>query len=98
PGTLLYLAALLRARQEFAQARALLEQAAPHHQQALKSDPGNASYRQLYLNNRIVLVLTLASLGDSVGAKETAEQLASLGWEPPTDAYNAACVLAECIP
>jgi tetratricopeptide (TPR) repeat protein len=97
-GTLVNLADLLRQQQHYAQARALLKEAEPHHQAALKTTPSHPGYRLFYRNNRVVLALTLTGLGEHAAAARTAEQLASLGVSPATDMYNAACVLALCVP
>jgi serine/threonine protein kinase/tetratricopeptide (TPR) repeat protein len=97
-GTMVNLAELSRDRKEFSDARDLLESAAPHHQIALKSNPRNPTYRHFFMNNRIALVLTSASLGDPIVAAQVAEQLAALGWDPAADAYNAACALSQCVP
>jgi serine/threonine-protein kinase len=96
-GTMVNLANLLRGQQQFSEARELLEEAQPHHQAALKANPSHTAYRQFYRNNRSVLVETLAGLGDSAGALQTAEQLSRLGWDPTTDAYKAACAMSRCI-
>src|SRR5262249_7248560 len=58
----------------------------------------DTSYRQFFLNNRTLLTLTLAALGDHDGAGHIAQQLAAFGWNRADDPYNAACALAQCIP
>ena len=35
---------------------------------------------------------------DQAGAERAAAQLRDLGWDPPGNAYDAACALALCIP
>jgi tetratricopeptide (TPR) repeat protein len=97
-GTLVNLADLLREQQYYAQTRALLEQAEPHHQAALQANPSHPAYRQFYRNNRQVLARTLTGLGAHAAAARTAEQLAGLGVSPATDAYNAVCIFASCVP
>ena len=37
------------------------------------------------------------SLLSAGGALRAAENVRALGWDPPSDAYDAACTLAECI-
>jgi tetratricopeptide (TPR) repeat protein len=92
------LANLLKDRQQYAQARELLEQAEPHLQAALKAKPKNPIYREFYYTNRSTLTITLAGLGDHAKALKTAEQLSRLGWDPASDAYDAACALSLCVP
>jgi hypothetical protein len=91
------LAMVLRGQQQFSEARKLLEQAQLHHQSALKANPSNAVYRQFYRNNRYVLVETLAGLGDTDCALQTANQLSRLGWDPVNDAHKAAIALSQAI-
>jgi hypothetical protein len=95
--TLVNLAGLLRDRQEFAAARALLDQAQPHQHAALKANPKYPTYRQLYRINRATLASILAGLGEPDAAIQTAEELAGLSWDPLTDTYDAACALALCV-
>jgi hypothetical protein len=37
-------------------------------------------------------------LQDQVATLETAEKVRDLGWDPPGDAYDAACALSLCVP
>jgi serine/threonine protein kinase/tetratricopeptide (TPR) repeat protein len=97
-GTLVNLARLSRDRQEFAQARALLDQARPHCQAALQAGPKNPFYRQTFSEYLTTLAPTLAALGEPAAAAASAEELARLGREPAADAYDAACTLSLCIP
>ncbi len=46
----------------------------------------------------MLLVSTLAALGDHEKAVHAAQRLAALGWDPAADAYNGACALAQCVP
>jgi len=96
--TMVNLALMAYARKEFRQTRELLEGATSHHQAALKANPLEPTYRQYFQNNRTLLASTLSMLGDHVGASQTAEQLAALGWNPAGNAYTAARALAQCIP
>src|SRR5207247_1331302 len=75
-----------------------LAQAAPHHGAALKANPRDPDYRQSYRDNLGALIQTNAGLGDRAGAKQAAEKLRDLGWDPPGNAYVAAGGLALCIP
>ena len=40
---------------------------------------------------------TNACLKDHAGALRAAERIRALGWNPPSDAYDAACSVANCI-
>jgi tetratricopeptide (TPR) repeat protein len=91
------MAELLRDRKDFLKARELLEAANLHHQAALKAAPQNADYRRFFQINRVVLASTLAGLGSHDAARQTAEQLATLGWNPAADSYAAARALAQCV-
>ncbi|HXG10518.1 MAG TPA: tetratricopeptide repeat protein, partial [Gemmataceae bacterium] len=97
-GTLGNLAILCNQRRDFAAAREYLEKARPHHQAALKANPRHPTYRQFYRNNLRALVQAHAGLLDQAAAVQTAQTRRDLGWDPPADAYNAACALALCIP
>jgi serine/threonine protein kinase/tetratricopeptide (TPR) repeat protein len=97
-GTLVDLALLLSDRAEFATARRLLQQALPHHQAALKGNPQNSLYRQFYRSNLSALTQSCAGERDQAAAVEAATKLRDLSWNPPGNAYNAACALAHCIP
>ena len=92
------LALLHLKRRDFPGAKAQLEEALPHHDAVLKANPGNPAYRQFYRNNLAALALASAGLGDPAAAKQVAQKLRDLGWDPAGDAYDAACALAHCIP
>jgi tetratricopeptide (TPR) repeat protein len=96
--TMVSLAELLYQRREFAAARGLLEEAQPHHQVALQANRANPISRHYYRTNRVLLVRTLAGLGEEAASLATAEQLARLGWDPPVDAYFAAGALPKVAP
>jgi tetratricopeptide (TPR) repeat protein len=96
-GACLGLALLRLAGDDFRGAKTYLTEAAPHHDSALKANPRHPVYRLDYRNNLRVLVQTNACLGDPAGAKQAAERLRDLGWDPPGNAYDAACSLAVCI-
>jgi serine/threonine protein kinase/tetratricopeptide (TPR) repeat protein len=83
---------------DFQSARSLLEEAGPHHQTVLKANPGNLTYRHFYRNNLAALVQAHAGLGNPAAAKQVAQKLRGLGWDPPAHVYDAACALALCIP
>jgi serine/threonine protein kinase/tetratricopeptide (TPR) repeat protein len=97
-GTCVNRAILYLGERDFKAARACLEEAAPYHESALKAKPRHPTYRLFYQNHLFVLIRTHAGLGDQTGAKQAAQKLCDLGWNPPVDAYNAACCLSACIP
>jgi len=97
-GTCVNLAILHLKQRDFQAARAYLDEAVPHHQSALKAKPRQPVYRQFYRNNLIVLIQANAGLGDTEGAKQAAQTLCDLGWNPPGDAYDASRYLSLCIP
>jgi tetratricopeptide (TPR) repeat protein/tRNA A-37 threonylcarbamoyl transferase component Bud32 len=97
-GVLVNQANLKLAAGDFAEARRLLEQALPHHQAALRSNPRDPGYGQYFRNNRWILCQVLVKLADHSAAAATAEELVRLGFDPVGDVYNAACCLAQCVP
>ncbi|GIW85193.1 MAG: hypothetical protein KatS3mg107_0853 [Gemmataceae bacterium] len=97
-GTLGNLANLCNQRRDFAAAKEYLEKARPHHLAALQANPRHPMYRQFYRNNLLALALAHAGLLDPAAAVQTAQTLRDLDWNPPADAYDAACALSRCIP
>jgi serine/threonine-protein kinase len=97
-GTLGNLATLCNQKRDFAGAKAYMQEAEPHHQAALKASPRNPTYCQIYQSNLRMLVHANAGLLDQAAAVKAAEKKRDLDWDPPSDAYNAACALALCIP
>src|SRR5262249_47074021 len=97
-GTMVNLARLLCERNDFPQARDLLQDAGPYHQRALQANPQHPKYRENFGKNRSLLALTLARLRDHIGAREVAEQLAALDWDRADHTFKAACALAQCVP
>ena len=96
-GTLGNLAVLCNQRRDFAAAKAHVDEARPHHEAALKANSRHPHYRQYYRNNLSALVIAQAGLPDQAGAVRTAQTIRDLGWDPPTDAYDAAIALAKSI-
>ena len=90
-----YLRVALR---DFRGAKAYLADAAPHYDRALKANSRNPTYRQNYERYQSAMVQAHGGSGDWASAKRAAEQLRDLGWDPPGDAFNAACSLSLCIP
>jgi serine/threonine-protein kinase len=97
-GTMVNLANLLRDRKDLRGARRVLEQALDHHQAALRANPNHPGYRSSYRTNRWALADTLVRLGDHATAAEASAQFAQAAVDRPTDLYNAACYLANCVP
>jgi serine/threonine protein kinase/tetratricopeptide (TPR) repeat protein len=97
-GTLGNLATVCTQRGDFPAAKGYLEAAQPHHRAALAANPRHAEYRASYRNNLRALTIANARLDDQAGALLTAGTICDLGWNPPADAYDAACALAQCIP
>jgi hypothetical protein len=96
--TLVNLASLRIQRRDFRAAKAYLDEARPHHEAALTANPRHPDYRPDYYICLLSLIQAHAGLLDQAAAVQAAEQLRDLGWDPPTDTYNAACALALCIP
>ena len=97
-GTLVNLSQVYKQRGDYAQARALLLEAEPHHAAVLKANPRNPTFRQFYRSNLWELTLSYAGLLEPAEALRTAQRLCDLGWDPPDTACDAARALAECIP
>jgi tetratricopeptide (TPR) repeat protein len=96
-GALVNIAMVRKQRREFAGAVALLEQARPHHQAALKANPKNRTYRQFYHNNLRTLAVSYLGLAAHARLATTADELARFGHDPANDTYLAACYLARCV-
>jgi serine/threonine protein kinase len=97
-GTLFNLANVANKRRDFAAARKLLDEAFPYHQAALKANPRHTDYRAYYRNSLVELTQSCAGLGDRPAALAAATKRRDLGWDPAVDAYEAACMLALCVP
>jgi serine/threonine protein kinase len=97
-GACVNLAILHQQQGNWAAAKRLLLEGRPHHLAALKANPRNPTYRQFYRNHLNVLTTVHAGLLEQDDASCTAEACRDLGWNAPADAYNAACLLSECIP
>jgi serine/threonine-protein kinase len=97
-GTLGNLAILANLQRDFALAQRRLKEAQPANQAALAANPKHPVYRQCYRNHLSALVVSCGGSGDQAAAGQAAVRLRDLGWEPPADAYTAACALAQCIP
>jgi serine/threonine protein kinase len=97
-GTLLNLANVANMRRDFVAARKLVDEAIPYHQAALKANPLHTDYRAYYRNSLVELTQSYAGLGDRAAAVATATKRRDLGWNGALDAYEAACMMALCVP
>jgi serine/threonine-protein kinase len=86
------------ARHDDAEACRLLEEAQPAVQAALRANPRNLFYRGVAGENRKMLAQARLGLGEHMAAAAAAEEMLTCGADPATDAYNAACLLAQCGP
>jgi serine/threonine protein kinase/tetratricopeptide (TPR) repeat protein len=84
-------------QRDFKAAKAYLDEAAPHQEAALKANPQHPEYRQCYRSNLTSRIWLCGGLGDQAGAKQVAQQLRDLDWDPPDNAYAAARGLSYCI-
>jgi serine/threonine-protein kinase len=92
------LARLACGRKDFPLSRQLLEQAHPHLQAALESNPKHPFYRETSRDIKRDLAATLLDLADHPAAAAAAVDLARIGFEPVNDTYKAAGFLARCVP
>jgi hypothetical protein len=92
------LAVLRLGQRDFKGAREYLEKSGPHHAAAVQANPKHPEYRRCCRNNLIMLIVASAGLGEQAGAKQAAEKLRDVGFDPPGNAYDAACALSRCIP
>src|SRR5262249_24688218 len=92
------LASLRLRMSDFQASKALLEEARPHHEAALKAGPENPAYQRKHRENLAVLIQANAGLGDPTATKQVAQKLRDLGWDPSGDAYAAACAISRCVP
>ncbi len=97
-GTLFNLANTANLRRDFAAARQWVDEALPYCQTALQANPQQRDYRWYYRNNLVELTQSCAGQGDRPAALAAATKRRDLGWDPATDAYEAACMLARCVP
>src|SRR5262249_12509025 len=97
-GTLGNLANLSLSRRDFSAARKCLEDALPYHQSALQTKTQHPAYRSFYRNYFLGMVVACAGQGDRKAAVAAAAKRRDLGWETATDGYDAAVMLAACLP
>jgi serine/threonine protein kinase len=97
-GTCVNLAILRQQQGDGAAAERFLLEGKPHHLAALKASPRHPTYRKFYRSHLSVLTGVHAGLLKKEDAVRTAETRRDLGWNPPADAYAAACFLSQCVP
>ena len=97
-GTCVNLAFLYPRQRNWAAAKRLLLEGRPHHLAALKANPRQPTYRQYYRAHLGQLTEVHAGLLEQEDAVRTAETCRDLGWNAPADAYDAACMLSQCVP
>jgi serine/threonine protein kinase/tetratricopeptide (TPR) repeat protein len=81
----------------WAAAKRLLLESQAHHQAALKASPRNPIYHKCYRDRLLELTAAHAGLLEQEDAVRTAQSCHDLGWDPPEDAYQAACGLSLCV-
>jgi tetratricopeptide (TPR) repeat protein len=96
--TLSNLGRLLLDRGKPGDARALLERAMEYQRIALKSNARHPAYRRFLSHNCQNLALTLLALREHEGAAGAAREMARIFPDQLADAYDAACLLARCVP
>jgi serine/threonine protein kinase len=97
-GTFVNSATVHQKRGNWASAKRLLLEGRPHLLAALETNPRHPAYRQFYRSYLATLTVAHAGLLEPKDAVRTAETCRDLGWEPPADAYDAACYLSLCVP
>jgi tetratricopeptide (TPR) repeat protein/tRNA A-37 threonylcarbamoyl transferase component Bud32 len=95
--TYLTMAALQAQQSNLVAAKRLLLEGRPHHLAALKASPLHPDYRQYYRHYLGVLTGVQTGLLESEDAVRAAETCRDLGWNPPADAYAAACFLSQSV-
>src|SRR5262249_35193584 len=95
--TLSELALVHNQRRKFDAAVALLDEALPHLQAALKARSEDAGFRMAHHDSLVALGQSRLGLGNHARVATTAEELVRCGYEPAKDNYNAACLLCGCV-
>jgi hypothetical protein len=97
-GVLGNLAGLRNKAKDYAEAKRLLADARRFADAATKAEPDNPRHRQTDRNLRLETARALVGLGDHAGGADEAERAASLKVDPGLDAYDAAGLIARCVP
>jgi tetratricopeptide (TPR) repeat protein len=85
-------------QKNWAEAKRVLLEGRPHHLATLRANSRHPTYRQFYRSHLVLLTAVHAGLLEKDDALGTAAERRDLGWDPPTDAYDAASFLSRCIP
>jgi tetratricopeptide (TPR) repeat protein len=96
--TCVSLAVLHRLNKNWAASKQLILEARPHLVAALAANPEHPNYRRVYRNHLGILAAAHAGLLEPGEAVRIAESRRDLGWDPPTDAFDAARFLCLCVP
>src|SRR5262249_23711178 len=75
-----------------------LEQALPHHLDALKPNPKHPTYRRFLRNHYMILANTLVRDKKPAGAAKAVAELVNYGPNSWQEYRDAASVLARCVP
>jgi serine/threonine-protein kinase len=92
------LAELALARQHYADACQLLQEALPYCRAALRSNPRDGFGRAVFAENRKLLAQARLALGEHAAAAAAAEEMLPLSDDPAGDAVTVAGLLARCRP
>ena len=96
--TLEGLAELANAQRHFADACRLLDEARLPIELALRANPRHSYFRLIARDHRQTLAQARLGLGEHAAAAAAAEEMLQIAYNPVDDAYNAGCVLAQCVP
>jgi tetratricopeptide (TPR) repeat protein len=88
--TLVNVAIMHNHRAEYKDAIAILEEARPHHQAALKANPADSTYRECYHTNLRTLAWSHHGMTDHARLVATADELARFGFDPANETFYAA--------
>ncbi len=83
--------------EDYAAAKASLNEGRPHHLAALKANPRNPVYVEYYRNHLWGVATTHAGLLDTTEAVHAAEKLRDLGRDAAIDAFDATTLLCRCV-
>jgi serine/threonine-protein kinase len=92
------LAEVVRDRKDYGESRQLLQQGLVYINAAMKAAPDQTYYKGTFCENRQLAAANDLDLGEHAPAAEAAAELARVAFKPADDAYNAACLLARCVP
>jgi tetratricopeptide (TPR) repeat protein/tRNA A-37 threonylcarbamoyl transferase component Bud32 len=92
------LAVVANAQRRYADSCRRLAQALAHTRAALRANPGHPYYRAVLHENGQALAQARLGLGEHAAAAAAAEEMVRIGYDPVNDPYQAACILAGCVP